>query len=141
MKSSLTCTFTGTSAAALQSSFCPEIILDDEYSCALLDFSIINAGIAAIESSEIYINCDIISDSYINGKQSQTIHQFIGTSIAKNRKLVEAPSQLNYFPVKVKRLQSIHISIVDKKGELIDTKGGHIICRIRIRRDKNSIPS
>lgn len=140
MKSSLTCTFTGTTSE-LKSSFCPEIILDEEYSCALLDLSIINRSTKTIELSEVHINCDIISDSYINGEQSHVIHQFIGTSLATNGKLVESPNNLNYFPVKYKRLESIHISIVNQKGKLIDIKDCHIICRIVIKKDKNLIQS
>lgn len=137
MKSSLTCTFTGNSAE-LQSSFFPDILLDGEFSCALLDCSIVNTNLnenEIIKLSEVHINCDIISNSYINGKQSQIIHQFLTSSLTKNKKLIESPKQLNFFPIKVQRLHCIHISVVDRKGQLIDIKGGNIVCRIVIKRN------
>lgn len=135
MKSSFTCTLTGTTSH-LQCSFCPEIILDGEYSCALLDFSIANTSGVSIDLSEIRIECDIISDSYINGEQSHIIHQCMHKSLPDKRNLVETPNELNFFPVKVKRLQTIHISIVDKNGNLVDSKNSYIICRIAIKRDQ-----
>lgn len=82
MTSSLTIAFSGTKSI-FQAHFFPEIILDEDcdYSCALLDLiikksdktsdlkEIVNLGI-------IHIDCDIISDSYINGQRCHTIHQF-----------------------------------------------------------------
>lgn len=137
MTSSLTVAFTGTSAV-LQASFLPEIILDKEYSCALLDLYIKNTSEAddLLNSSEIRIICDIISNSYINGNRSHVIHQFVRNApIKKGRALVEIPTNLNYFPVKVKSLHSIHICLVDSKGEVINFNGVDIICRINIKRD------
>lgn len=141
MTSSLTITFCNTSSV-LQTFFLPEIILDEDcdYSCAFLDLIIkakndIDLKTIA-ESDVLHINCDVISGSYINGERQHTIHQFATcTSRMKGRILAEIAKNLIYFPIKSNILQSIQISIVDKNGNLIDIKGGDIICRINIKRD------
>lgn len=137
MRSLHTFAFTGTGSAVLQCNFLPEIILDDEYSCALLDLTIENTTATELELGEIRINCDLISNSYINGQQSDVIHQFVtsSTTLKSGQTLFEVPRHLNYFPVKDKILQSIHISIVNNKGKLLNIVGGYIICRIAIKKD------
>lgn len=145
MTSSLTVAFTSiasssSSSTILQANFLPEIMLDEDrdYSCALLDLIIKDSKNLEkiIDLGVIHINCDIISKSYINGEQSHTIHQFVTSTLNKKDQIfVEIPKHLNYFPIKVKRFHSIQISITDEKGQQIDITGGHIICRINIRRD------
>lgn len=142
MTSSLTIAFTGTSSV-LQANFLPEITTDEnsDYSCALIDLFIKNTNNVdgIVNLGEIHINCDIISGSYINGQRSHTIHQFAtSTSGVKGQTFIEIPKHLIYFPIKVKSLHSIQISIVDHKGEQINIYGGEIICRINIKRDNNS---
>lgn len=142
MTSSLTVTFSG-SSSVLQNNFLPEIILDAncDYTCALLDLIIIaneqsNDLDKIVDLGVIRIECDILSESYINGERNHTIHQFYASaSYLKGQALVEIPKHLNYFPIKVKNLRSIQISIVDKKGEQIDNYNSDIICRLNIKRE------
>lgn len=143
MTSSLTITFSGTSAV-LQSYFLPEIVLDEdcEYSCALLDLIIktkTHDDLNKIMKLHhiVRINCDVISGSYIKGERKHTIHQFAtGASHVKDQILVEIPKNLNYFPIKTKNLGSIQISIVNQEGNLVDNiHSADIICRIHIKKD------
>lgn len=137
MTSPLTVTFTG-GTAVLQANFLPEIMLDENYNygCALLDLVIKNVDDLKKVSDVICVDCDIISDSYINGQRSQIIHQFVrSTQLVKDKSIIEIPKHLNYFSVKLKNLRSIRISIVDQKGELLNLNGGDIICRINIKRN------
>lgn len=139
MKSTLTVAFTGKSPL-LQANFLPEITLDEEYVCAFLDLYIThnNGQKIDLKSQSIRINCDIISNSYINGKQSHVIHQFVRSiSLDKNKPFSEIPKHLNYFPVKFKTLHSIHISIVDRNSNLVNIDDCDIICRINIKRLKS----
>lgn len=144
MTSSLTVTFSGTSSV-LQVDFLPEILLDEEsnYSCALLDLIINNNSKfdlkEIINLNVIYINCDIISGSYIKGGRNHIIHQFATRgSLAKGQTFVEIPKHLNYFPIKTKNLRSIQISIVDHSGKELNINGGEITCRISIKRENNN---
>lgn len=139
MTSSLTVTFSGTSSSVLEANFLPELMLDVDcdYTCALLDMIIINCkNLNEIKNlNSLYIDCDIISDSYINGIHSQRIHQFAtSASHAKGETFVEIPRQLIYFPVNSKRVRSIWISILDNSGKQIKIVGD-IICRINIKRE------
>lgn len=143
MTSSLTVAFSGTESK-LQADFLPEIILDEncDYSCALLGLIIKNKEKKDLNKilnlGVIHIVCDIVSESYINGQRCHIIHQFdTSASYAKDKTCVEIPKHLNYFPIKVKRLRSIQISIVDHNGGLVNIHGGDIICRINIKRDSN----
>lgn len=145
MTSSLTVTISSTSSTAttvstseLQANFLPEIMLDVDcdYVCALLDLIIINCkNLNEIKNlNSLHIDCDIISNSYINGVHSHRIHQFAtSASHAKGETFVEIPKHLNYFPVNSKRLPSIRISIIDNEGKQVKISG-EIICRINIKR-------
>lgn len=143
MSSSFTVTFSG-KKSVLQSHFLPEITLDNghNYSCALLDLIIEMKNKADLEKivglGVLHIKCDVISGSYINGVRSHVIHQFASsTSVVKGQIFVEIPKHLNYFPLNIKNLSSIQISIVDNKGREIDIYGGDISCRINIKRECN----
>lgn len=82
------------------------------------------------------INCDIVSDSFINGTRCHTIHQFARFRIANDFKYIEVPRNLIYLAVNQKRFSSIQISIVDQNGNPIDIRG-EINCRIHIRKVQN----
>lgn len=145
MTSSLTITLSSDTKSYLEANFVPEVILDEkcEYHLALLDLIIkqnkTNDNLEKInELGVIHVDCDLVYGSYINGVQSHTIYQFATTPLAKGRKLItEIPKHLNYFPLKTKNLRSIHISIIDQQGNLVNTFGGEIICRINIKRDNS----
>lgn len=145
MTSALTLVFSG-SESVLPVVHFPDIILDadSEYSCALLDLIIKDCKNATGEISLkeiiglgiICVNCDLISNSYINGEQKNRIHQFTTrASTCEAGTLFEAPKHLNYFPVKNKILRTIQISILDEEGKPINLSGGNIICRIKIKRE------
>lgn len=85
----------------------------------------------------IRIECDIVSDAYINGKSCHTIHQFSHCKVPPGYKFIEVPQHIVYLPVKEKVIQSIQISIVDQDGKLIDFRGEQISCRIHIKKGDN----
>lgn len=129
------------SKSVLETDFSPEIMLDENhvYSCVLLDLIINNCQELEelVALNVLRIHCDLISNSYINGRQSHTIHQFaISASHVKDRTLVEIPKNLNYFSVTVNRLQTIRITITDKSGKPVTIKSGDIYCRINIKREQ-----
>lgn len=145
MTSSLTVAFSGVESV-LRSNFLPEITLDEDcdYSCALLDLTIIAKSIddlkKILNSGIKYIKCDIISGSYINGERNHIIHQFTrSTPVVKGETFTEIPKHLNYLPVKIKNLRSIQISLIDQKGKQVDIYSSDIFCRINIKRASERI--
>lgn len=89
------------------------------------------------EIDVIRIECDIVSGSYINGKNCHTIYQFSHCKVDPGYKFIEVPQHIIYLPIEEKRLQSIQISIVDQNGKLIDFRGEQISCRIHIKKVNN----
>lgn len=85
----------------------------------------------------IRIECDIVSGSYINGRNCHTVHQFSHCKVPPGHKFIEVPKHMIYLPIKEKQLRSIQISIVDQNGDLIDFRGEQISCRIHIKQVKN----
>lgn len=85
----------------------------------------------------IRIECDIVSDAFINGKSCHTIHQFSHCKVPPGYKYIEVPQHIVYLPVKERELRSIQISIVDQDGKLIDFRGEQISCRIHIKKGDN----
>lgn len=142
MFTQLTLAFTG-KESVIQASFLPEITLDEEwdYSCALLDLFIkkqdATKWVDVLKSDLIYVHCDLILGSYINGVSKQTIHQFVTSASHVNpHTIAEIPKQLNYFPIKTNKLSSIQISLTDREGAAIfTTTGVDIFSRIKIKRD------
>lgn len=86
------------------------------------------------EIDVIRIECDIVSDSYINGQNCHTIHQFSHCKVSPGYKFIEVPQHIVYLPIKEKQLRTIQISIVDQRGNLVDFRGEQISCRIHIKK-------
>lgn len=98
-----------------------------EYSCALLDLIIKDCKNKKeqislneiIDLGIICVNCDLISNSYINGVQKNRIHQFTTRAAhVEAGTLFEVPKHLNFFPVKNKNSRSI-ISVINNKYLLL----------------------
>lgn len=142
MTSSILVTFSGKSPI-LTAHFFPEIILDAQYnhSCALVDL-IIYDSIEEINKIKdlglIRVECDIISESYINGAQSRLLYQFTPDASPvnnNNKAFVEIPKHLIFLPVKTKILSSLQISFFNHNEKLIDIADANIVCRLNIKRD------
>lgn len=83
----------------------------------------------------IRIDCDLTSGSFLNGKSTHTIHEF-SPSVGPGYKIDEQPSNLIYLPITKRRINTIHISVVDQNGDLIDFRGETVTCRLHIKRDE-----
>lgn len=142
MVSSITVSFTGTSTTMLEANFTPEIMLDEDcdYSCALLVLYMkgVEYDDEMAKIDEVRINCDIISESYINSTHTCLLDQFIVTSSnVNNTTFARVPRHLDYYPVLYKNIRSIRISIVDADGKPLKIKNNGIICRIKIKKECN----
>jgi len=82
----------------------------------------------------IRVECDIVTNSYINGQNCRSLYAFSHCKVKPGFKFIEVPQHVIYLPITEKRLRSIQISIVDQDGRLIDFRGEQISCRIHIRK-------
>lgn len=80
------------------------------------------------------IDCDLISGSYHNGRNTHTIYEF-SPDVDPGHKIVEQPMNLIYLPVIRTRINTLNITIVDQDNEFVDFRGERITCRLHIKRD------
>lgn len=95
-----------------------------------------NKNIVKITNIDVIrIDCDLVSNSYINGKSCHTIHEFTHLKVETGYKLHIIPQHIIYLPINQKTIRTIQISVVDQSGKLIDFRGEQITCRIHIKKD------
>ncbi len=88
-----------------------------------------------IDFNSIFVNCDCISESYVNGISSPVIYSF-GPKVSPGYRIVESPVNLVYLPLNRKTLSELSIWITDQAGRPIDFRGENITCRFHIRNIK-----
>lgn len=81
----------------------------------------------------IRIECDLIKGAYLNNKPSNTIHEF-SPRVSPGYKINEVPKNVIYFPVTVKNISTLNISLVDQNGQPINFRGETITVRIHIKK-------
>lgn len=81
----------------------------------------------------IRIECGIIKGAYFNNAPSHTIHEF-SSRVAPGYKIIEVPQNVIYFPVTVKHVHSISLSVVDEQNRLINFRGETITIRLHIKK-------
>lgn len=85
--------------------------------------------------NNLRIDCDLVTGSFHNGKNTHTIYEFY-PNVDPGYKISEHPKHLIYLPVNRRRISTVNISVVDQDGRLIDFRGEQITCRLHIKRDK-----
>lgn len=84
----------------------------------------------------IRVECNIITGSYLNNQPSHTIHEF-SPRVPPGYKIIEVPQHVIYFPITVKSIQRINLSIVDQHSQLINFRGETITIRLHIKKVKH----
>ena len=85
-----------------------------------------------IDFNSIFVNCDCVSGSYVNGIASPVIYSF-GPKVTPGYRIVECPVNLIYLPINRKTISEFNIWITDQAGRPIDFRGENITCRFHIR--------
>lgn len=81
----------------------------------------------------IRVKCNIITGSYFNHQPSHTIHEF-SPRVSPGYKIVEVPHNVIYFPVTVRNIHTLTLSIVDQNNKLIDFREETITVRLHIKK-------
>lgn len=84
----------------------------------------------------IRVQCNIITGSYFNSQASHTIHEF-SPKVAPGYKIIEVPQNVIYFPITVKSIQRIDLTLVDQNNQLINFRGETITIRLHIKKLKH----
>lgn len=81
----------------------------------------------------IRIECNITTGSYLNNQPSHTIHEF-SPKVPPGYKIIEVPHNVIYYPITVKNIQRLDLSIIDQNNQLINFRGETITIRLHIKR-------
>lgn len=81
----------------------------------------------------IRIECDIVAGSYLNSKPSHTIHEF-SPRVPPGYKIIEVPQNVIYFPVTVKNIHALNLSVIDQNNNFINFRGETITIRLHIKK-------
>lgn len=68
----------------------------------------------------LYIHCDLISESSVNGKETDIIYAFSTNTLNPSASFTIEPKEIQYTPVNKNMINSIRIYITDAKQRLID---------------------
>lgn len=79
------------------------------------------------------IQCNIIENSYNNGRPDHTIHEFSPT-VPPGYQIIEVPSSIIYLPVNVEIIDTISLSVVDESGQLVNFRNENISIRLHLRK-------
>ena len=85
-----------------------------------------------IHVNSIYVNCDIIKGSYVNGSYSPVLYNFFPT-VGPGYKIVQVPENVVYLPLSSNQIMNIKIWLTDQNNNIIDFRGESITLRIEIR--------
>lgn len=85
-----------------------------------------------IKVNTIRIECNIIDGSYINNTKVHTLHEFAPT-VGPGYKIVEVPKNVIYLPVKVKRITTITLKLLDQDGDIINFRSENITVRLHLK--------
>jgi hypothetical protein len=89
--------------------------------------------VSILSTTIVRIECDIVSGSFVNGKPSHIIHEFI-PAVAPGYRIIETPKNVIYFPVTQNSLSSISIRILDVNNHLVNLRGEEIQIYLHLRK-------
>lgn len=89
--------------------------------------------VSILSTTIVRIECDIVSGSFVNGKPSHIIHEFV-PNVPPGYRIIETPKNVIYFPVTQNSLSSITIRILDGNNNLVNLRGEEIQIYLHLRK-------
>ena len=86
-----------------------------------------------IDITSIYVNTDIVNQSYSNGKQSTIIYSFFPT-VSPGYRIVERPSPPIYAPINRSEIDKISFWLTDNKGRKVNFRGKTVTMRFYLKK-------
>jgi hypothetical protein len=82
----------------------------------------------------ICVECNLVSNSFINGQPGHILHEFF-PRVGPGYKIIDSPANVIYLPVNKRRIEGVTIKIVDQDGDLINFRGEVITLRLHLKRN------
>jgi len=103
------------------------------YGDSIADKYLSRNDIDILSVNSIYVNCDLITNSYVNGIPAPVIYSFF-PNVAPGYKVVEKPNDLIYLPVNKTFINSVTVWLTDQNGKILNFKGQEISIRFSLRK-------
>jgi hypothetical protein len=81
----------------------------------------------------VRVEWDIVSGSFVNGKPSHIIHEFV-PNVPPGYRIIETPENVIYFPVTQNNIDSLKIRILDINDTLVNLRGEEIQIYLHLRK-------
>lgn len=90
-------------------------------------------GLDILKVNCISVECNLITNSYNNGKPVHILHMFYPV-VPPGYKIVENPLNVIYLPINTRYIDEIILKIVDQDGNLINFKRELITVRLHLKK-------
>jgi len=84
-------------------------------------------------TNTIFINCDLVTGSYVNETRQPVIYSFF-PNVPPGYKIVEVTPRLTFLPLNRSRLDSITVWLSNQDNELINLRNDVVTVRFQIRK-------
>lgn len=81
----------------------------------------------------ICVECNIVTNSYNNGKLVHMLHMFYPV-VPPGYKIVEVPANVIYLPINTRYINEIVLKIVDQDGNLVNFKKELVTVRVHLKK-------
>lgn len=89
--------------------------------------------VSILPTTIVRIECDVISGSFVNGKASHVIYEFV-PNVPPGYRIIEVPKNLIYFPVNQRSISSINIKLLDAENKQINLRGEEVQLYLHFRK-------
>lgn len=89
--------------------------------------------VSILSTTVVRIECDVISGSFVNGKASHIIYEFV-PNVPPGYRIIEIPKNLIYFPVNQSSINAINIRLLDAENKQINLRGEEIQLYLHFRK-------
>lgn len=89
--------------------------------------------VSILPTTIVRIECDVVSGSFVNGKASHILYEFV-PNVPPGYRIIEVPKNLIYFPVNKKSLSAINIRLLDAENNHINLRGEEVQLYLHFRK-------
>lgn len=86
-----------------------------------------------LTTTVLRVECDIVCGSYVNGKSSHIIHEFV-PNVAPGYRIIEVPKNIIYFPVNQNTISAINIRLLDVHSNLVNLRGEEVQLYLHVKK-------
>jgi hypothetical protein len=89
--------------------------------------------VSILSTTIVRIECDVISGSFVNGRASHIIYEFV-PNVPPGYRIIEIPKNLIYFPVNQSSINAISIRLLDAENKQVNLRGEEVQLYLHFRK-------